>query len=71
MSKLDPRAEAETLTIFEQSREGRRAFVAPDAGVPEVPVEELLPASQRRARPAVLPEVSEPELVRHYVTLSS
>ena len=71
MSRLDPRAEAKTLTIFEQSREGRRAFVAPDAGVPEVPVEELLPASQHRERPAQLPEVSEPELVRHYVTLSS
>jgi glycine dehydrogenase subunit 2 len=61
----------ETLTIFEQSREGRRAFVAPDADVPEVPLAELLPASQRRERPAQLPEVSEPELVRHYVRLSS
>jgi glycine dehydrogenase subunit 2 len=68
---LDPRADAETLTVFERSRQGRRAFVAPDAGVPEVPVEELLPASQRRERPAELPEISEPELVRHYVTLSS
>jgi glycine dehydrogenase subunit 2 len=71
VSTLDPRAEAETLTIFEQSRPGRRAFVPPDAGVPEVPLEELLPASQRREREAELPEVSEPELVRHYVTLSS
>jgi glycine dehydrogenase subunit 2 len=71
LSQLDPRADTETLTIFERSREGRRAFVAPDAGVPEVPVEELLPASQRREGPAELPEVSEPELVRHYVTLSS
>ena len=61
----------ETLTIFEQSREGRRAFVAPDADVPEVPLAELLPASQRREQPAQLPEVSEPELVRHYVRLSS
>ena len=32
---------------------------------------DLLPASQLRERPAELPEVSEPELVRHYVTLSS
>jgi glycine dehydrogenase subunit 2 len=61
----------ETTTIFERSREGRRAFVAPDTDVPDVPVEELLPASQRREQPARLPEVSEPELVRHYVTLSS
>jgi glycine dehydrogenase subunit 2 len=61
----------ETITVFERSREGRRAFVAPETDVPEVPVEEVLPASQVRERPAALPEVSEPELVRHYVTLSS
>src|ERR687896_443283 len=66
-----PRLGERPITIFEQSRPGRRAFVAPDAGVPEVPLEELLPESQRRERPAELPEVSEPELVRHYVTLSS
>jgi glycine cleavage system P protein (glycine dehydrogenase) subunit 2 len=58
-------------TIFEQSSPGRRAFTAPQTDVPEVAVEELLPASQVRERPAELPEVSEPELVRHYVTLSS
>jgi glycine dehydrogenase subunit 2 len=71
MNRLDPRADEETLTIFERSRAGRRAFVAPAADVPEPPVEELLPASQLRERPAELPEVSEPELVRHYVTLSA
>jgi glycine dehydrogenase subunit 2 len=60
-------------TIFERSREGRRAFVAPapEDEVPEVAVEELLPAGAVRERPAELPEVSEPELVRHYTTLSS
>jgi glycine cleavage system P protein (glycine dehydrogenase) subunit 2 len=68
---LDPRAGEETLTIFELSREGRRAFVAPERDVPEVPVEELLPRSAMRDRPAALPEVSEPELVRHYTMLSS
>jgi glycine dehydrogenase subunit 2 len=68
---LDPRATDEAVTIFERSSPGRRAFVAPELGVPEVPVAELLPASQLRERPAELPEISEPELVRHYVTLSS
>jgi glycine dehydrogenase subunit 2 len=71
VSDLDPRARNETVTIFERSRAGRRAFVAAEPDVPEVPLEELLPESQRRGRPAELPEVSEPELVRHYVTLSS
>jgi glycine dehydrogenase subunit 2 len=59
-----------SATIFERSREGRRAFVAPETDVPEVPLEELLPAGARRERPAELPEVSEPEIVRHYNTLS-
>jgi glycine dehydrogenase subunit 2 len=68
---LDPRAGEDTLTIFERSREGRRAFVAPPCDVPDLPVEELLPRSAVRDRPAELPEISEPELVRHYTTLSS
>jgi glycine dehydrogenase subunit 2 len=68
---LDPRAGEDTITIFERSREGRRAFVAPEVDVPEVPLEELLPKEAIRERPAALPEVSEPELVRHYTTLSA
>jgi glycine dehydrogenase subunit 2 len=58
------------LTIFERSRPGRRAFVAPPLDVPARPAHELLPPSLRRRRPAALPEVSEPELVRHYNRLS-
>ncbi len=63
----------DTPTIFERSHAGRRAFVAPTPGdeVPEPAVEDLLPADAIRERPAELPEVSEPELVRHYTTLSS
>jgi glycine dehydrogenase subunit 2 len=53
-------------TIFEAGAPGRRAFVCPDLDVP--PAE--LPAKYRRAEPPRLPEVSEPELVRHYVRLS-
>jgi glycine dehydrogenase subunit 2 len=70
-AQLDPRAGEGAVTIFERSRSGRRAFVAPECDVPEVPVEDILPASAVRERPAELPEVSEPELVRHYTTLSS
>ncbi|MHB1836782.1 MAG: PLP-dependent aminotransferase family protein, partial [Solirubrobacteraceae bacterium] len=58
------------LTIFERSRAGRRAFVAPQLDVPERPIDELLPARLRRAEPARLPEVSEPEIVRHYHRVS-
>ena len=63
-------AEQDTITIFERSREGRRAFTPPREEVPESAVEDLLPDWARRTDPAALPEVSEPEIVRHYVTLS-
>jgi glycine dehydrogenase subunit 2 len=58
------------LTIFERSREGRRAFTAPRLDVPERPLDELIPAELRRPEVARLPEVSEPEIVRHYTRLS-
>jgi glycine dehydrogenase subunit 2 len=57
-------------TIFEKGAPGRRAFVAPALDVPEVEATKLLPPALRRDAAACLPEVSEPELVRHYVKLS-
>ena len=63
-------AETDTLTIFERSQEGRRAFSPPPTDVPETPIEELLPAAAVRRRPPELPEVAEPEIVRHYNNLS-
>jgi glycine dehydrogenase subunit 2 len=57
-------------TIFERGAPGRRAFQCPELDVPHADAEELLPARYRRRRGARLPEVSEPELVRHYVSLS-
>ncbi|HZV74019.1 MAG TPA: aminomethyl-transferring glycine dehydrogenase subunit GcvPB [Conexibacter sp.] len=60
----------DTLTIYERSQPGRRAFVAPALDVPQRPLDELLPARFRRTTPARLPEISEPELVRHYHRLS-
>ncbi len=60
----------DTLTIYERSKPGRRAFTAPELDVPERPLEELIPAHLRRAEPPRLPEVAEPEIVRHYNRLS-
>jgi glycine dehydrogenase subunit 2 len=57
-------------TIFQKGAPGRRAFVCPELDVPAVDVSELLPARFRRATPPRLPEVSEPEIVRHYVGIS-
>jgi glycine dehydrogenase subunit 2 len=58
------------LTIYERSKPGRRAFVVPALDVPERPLEELLPETLRRKEPPRLPEVSEPEIVRHFNRLS-
>ena len=52
--------------IFEKSQPGRRASSLPNPGlpIPEIP-DEL-----RRSRPPRLPEVAEPELVRHLTALA-
>src|SRR5579871_4801934 len=60
----------DTLTIFERSKAGRRAFTPPETDVPERPLDDLLPPQLRREEPPRLPEVSEPEIVRHYNRLS-
>jgi glycine dehydrogenase subunit 2 len=57
-------------TIFQKGARGRRAFVCPEHDVPRADPEELLPARFRRSKPPRLPEVSEPEIVRHYVGIS-
>ena len=58
------------ITVYERSRPGRRAATLPAAGVPEPPLDELIPAKLLRQRPAELPQISEPEIVRHYNRLS-
>jgi len=57
-------------TIYEKSVAGRRAATIPDAGVPARPIEELIPKKLLRETPADLPEISEPEIVRHYNRIS-
>jgi glycine dehydrogenase subunit 2 len=60
-------------TIYERSVPGRRAAVLPptDAdGFDEAPLSELIPAKLLRSEGPALPEVSEPEIVRHYNRIS-
>jgi glycine dehydrogenase subunit 2 len=52
--------------IFERSKPGRRAGSLPGYGLPKAEVPETL---ARRALPR-LPELSEPELVRHFTALA-
>jgi len=54
-------------TIFERSRPGRGSAKVPHAGNAALA---RIPAEHLRAEGPRLPEVSEPELVRHYVNLS-
>ena len=65
-----PQQRERATTIYERSVPGRRAAALPPSGVPERPLEELIPKGLLRERPAELPEVSEPEIVRHYNRLS-
>ena len=53
--------------IFEKSRPGRRAGRPPDAGLPTPE----LPSELRRADPPRLPEIAEPDIVRHFTELST
>jgi glycine dehydrogenase subunit 2 len=55
-------------TIFEKSRAGRRAFVAPELDVPRD--DGALPERFRRAEPPRLPEIAEPEINRHFNRIS-
>ena len=52
--------------IFEHSATGRSAT----AQYPEAEAETAIPEALRRRKPAVLPEVSELQAVRHYTRLS-
>jgi glycine dehydrogenase subunit 2 len=56
--------------IFERSRAGRLGYAFPALDVPHQPLEQLLDPCYLRATPPPLPEVSEVDVVRHYVNLS-
>ncbi len=56
--------------IFEISRPGRRGIQFPACDVPTVPVEQLIPSQHLRGQAPNLPEVSELDVVRHYINLS-
>jgi glycine dehydrogenase subunit 2 len=65
-----PMQRERAVTIFEKSKAGRRAGRLPEAGVPETPIAELIPERLLRSEPPRLPEIAEPEIVRHYNRLS-
>ena len=78
-ARTHARRHSATARRCSAKRRGRSSSGAPRVGArssarrstcPTCRPEELLPARLRRAEPPRLPEVSEPEIVRHYVRLS-
>src|SRR5271156_4431988 len=60
-----------TQLLFELSKLGRRTVWLPPSDVPDVPLDELLPPAAMAAAPPPLPELAEPDIVRHFANLST
>ncbi len=60
-----------TELIFELSKPGCSGAMLPPCDVPLRPVGELLPRDVLAEKPLPLPELSEPDIVRHFVNLST
>jgi len=60
-----------TQLLSELSHAGRRGAELPPSDVPEWPLEDLLPSEALAAAPPRLPELAEPDVVRHFVNLST
>lgn len=60
-----------TRLLSELSRTGRRGAEFPASDVPEWPLDDLLPASALAEKTVQLPELAEPDVVRHFVNLST
>ncbi|MFQ5734261.1 MAG: aminotransferase class V-fold PLP-dependent enzyme, partial [Planctomycetaceae bacterium] len=60
-----------TQLLFKLSSPGRRAAVFPACDVPERPLGELLPEEDRSDSAPPLPELAEPDVIRHFVNLST
>ncbi len=58
--------------VFELGHPGRRGltFEPLDRGTPPAPPHDRIPAAVRRQAPPALPELSEPEVLRHYLHLA-
>ena len=56
--------------VFELGAPGRRALELPALDQDLPPLDEIVPEACRRPAPPALPELSEPEVVRHYTRLS-
>ena len=57
-------------TIFDKSNKGKVRITLPYSDIPDVELENFIDVNLLRTVPANMPQLSEPEIVRHYVNLS-
>src|ERR1043165_4566542 len=70
--KATPHITQNEALVFERSQTGRRGYRLPALDVEETPLEELLPADLRREDDLEgVPELSEPDVVRHFTRIST
>ncbi len=60
-----------TQLLFDLARPGVRGVTFPACDVPERPIAELIPAEFLADEPPPMPEVGEPDVVRHFTNLST
>ncbi len=65
------RNQSTTTLLFELSKPGRRATRMPACDVPVQSIADLLPAKLVAESPPPLPEVAEPDVVRHFTNMST
>ena len=70
IGKVRPHQTQNEGLVFEKSSPGKRAYKLPPLDVPDVDPVTLLGAA-RRQQPALLPELSEIEIIRHFTRLST
>src|SRR5947209_2223953 len=72
MMKATPHITQNEALVFERSQRGRKGYRLPALDVEETPLDELLPADLRREDDLEgLPELSEPDVVRHFTRIST
>ncbi len=57
--------------LFDLSEKGRKGYYFAEPDVPQRKISDYIPERYLRKKEALLPEVSEPELARHFTNLSS
>jgi len=57
--------------LFELSKENRKGYTLPELSVPKKEINEIIPDRFIRRQPARLPQLSENEIIRHFIALST